>query len=114
MRLKYFLVLKKHLAAGTLLTIAALSSGTACGAQSGGLDLTFDPGQGVDNQVYAIAAQNDGRIVIAGDFTTFNGLPQTNIVRLNTNGTRDVSFTAALGGLLPYANALVLEPNGKL
>src|SRR6266404_6213136 len=43
-------------------------------ARSGDLDLSFDPGAGVDGTVRAIAVQTDGKIVIGGGFTTAGGL----------------------------------------
>ena len=41
--------------------------------QIGQLDVTFDPGAGADNPVSTLALQPDGRILIGGDFATFNG-----------------------------------------
>jgi uncharacterized delta-60 repeat protein len=41
--------------------------------------------------------QADGRILISGDFTHFNGTPSTNLVRLFGNGTRDTSFNKQIG-----------------
>ena len=35
----------------------------------------------------------DGKIIAGGEFTLYNGLSQSRIVRLNTNGSVDTSFT---------------------
>ena len=36
----------------------------------GTLDASFDPVQGPDSDVYCLALQQDGRIVVGGNFTT--------------------------------------------
>lgn len=63
----------------------------------GTLDLTFDPGTGVNNSVFDIEIQNDGKIILVGDFTTFNGLTRNHIVRLNTDGSIDNTFQHVTG-----------------
>ena len=42
--------------------------------------------------VSAIAVQDDGQILIAGDFDLVNGVGRTNIARLNSDGSLDSSF----------------------
>lgn len=60
-------------------------------------DGTVDPtwntfGVGPSNQVMDIALLSDGRIVIAGNFVTYNGINSYFITRLQPNGDRDFSF----------------------
>ncbi|MEK7678485.1 MAG: Calx-beta domain-containing protein [Verrucomicrobiota bacterium] len=77
------------------------------------VDPTFNPGAGTDNPVYATAVQTDGKVLIAGDFSTFNGEPRNAIVRLNTNGVLDAAFkpgTGANGTLY----AIVVQPDGRI
>jgi uncharacterized delta-60 repeat protein len=79
----------------------------------GSLDTSFNPGTGADDLVYTIAVQPDGKIVIGGSFTTFNGNSRNSIARLNANGSLDMSFnpgTGANGNLWTVA----LQPDGKL
>lgn len=59
----------------------------------GSLDTTFDPGTGADNSVYDILLLPDGKIMISGYFTQYNGTAISRIARLNTNGSLDTSFT---------------------
>jgi len=66
-------------------------------AQSGSLDPSFDPGAGVDQSVFALALQADGRIIIAGDFTTVDNVARKGIARLTNNGALDPSFDPGLG-----------------
>lgn len=49
----------------------------------GSLDPTFDPGTGVDGWLVELARQADGKVLIAGAFTTINGVARTSIARLD-------------------------------
>jgi uncharacterized delta-60 repeat protein len=71
---------------------------------------------GVDNlPVQSIAIQSDGKIIVGGDFTTFNGATANGIIRLNTDGTRDTTFTANAGtGVNDSIQKLVIQPDGKI
>jgi uncharacterized delta-60 repeat protein len=44
-------------------------------------------------RVNAIAVQPDGKILVAGGFQSWNGASVGRMVRLNSDGTRDLSFT---------------------
>jgi uncharacterized delta-60 repeat protein len=60
----------------------------------------FNTGTGFDAIVRVIEIDNSGRILVGGDFTTYNGAPSgtyNRIIRLNTNGTVDNTFTIATG-----------------
>ena len=60
---------------------------------SGLRDATFAPPT-LNNEVYSVAALSDGKYLIGGYFTNVGGDPGTDFVaRLNSNGTRDTSFT---------------------
>lgn len=63
----------------------------------GSLDATFDPGTGFDNSVHTTTLQPDGRIIVGGEFTDFNGTPRGRIARLNTDGTSDPMFNPGTG-----------------
>lgn len=63
----------------------------------GSLDDTFNPGAGANNSIYYMALQSDGKIVIGGNFTTYNGIPRNRIARLNANGTLDEMFNPGMG-----------------
>lgn len=63
--------------------------------EDGSLDTSFDPGQGANGVVRDIAVRSDGKILIAGDFTTYAGAASNRIALLNTNGAPETSFNAA-------------------
>src|SRR5258708_7116446 len=80
-----------------LFTFSAFVLPAQLHAQPGSVDPSFDPGTGVDQSVFAIAIQSDGRIVIGGDFTTVNGTPRKGVARLNSNGSLDSGFDPGTG-----------------
>ncbi len=63
--------------------------------------------------VYAIARQPDGKILVAGDFTTISGVTRNRVARLNEDGTLDTNFDAGVG---PNADvvAMALRPDGRI
>jgi uncharacterized delta-60 repeat protein len=80
---------------------------------NGSLDTSFDPGTGADAEITAAVLQPDGRIVVAGLFTSFNGFMHKGVCRLNTNGSVDQTF--GLGaGIDNAALALALQSDGRI
>ena len=81
-------------------------------AAAGDVDLSFDPGSGVNGFVWAVVAQPDGKVIIGGNFTTVKGLARTNLARLNADGSGDPTFDA--GATNRNIRCLDLQPDGKL
>ena len=46
----------------------------------------------INGAVYAVAIQDNGKILVGGDFTTVNGNTVASICRLNSDGSFDASF----------------------
>ncbi|MCW5552314.1 MAG: hypothetical protein KIS67_09095 [Verrucomicrobiae bacterium] len=63
----------------------------------GTLDTSFDPGSGFNNEVEALVLLGDGKILVGGRFTTFNGAGRNRIARLNPDGSLDTNFTVGSG-----------------
>ncbi|MGB3526070.1 MAG: T9SS type A sorting domain-containing protein [Flavobacteriales bacterium] len=61
----------------------------------GSLDISFDVGTGTSGYVNTMALQADGRVLIGGNFTTFQGQPASRLVRLESDGSLDATFTAS-------------------
>ncbi len=81
----------------------------------GSLDATFVPtGTGLNNDVADIVVQSDGKILVGGDFTAYNGTTRNYIVRLNADGSLDASFAPTGTGLNNVVRALVVQPDGKI
>jgi len=82
-------------------------------SQPGSLDLSFDPGSGTPTYVWASCVQPDGKILIGGNFTSYNGVSVNRIVRLNSNGSIDPSFNVGTGASWDV-KSIVLQPDGKI
>jgi len=63
----------------------------------GSLDTSFTVGAGFDAIPTEIKIQSDGKILIGGYFTTYNGTSSNRIIRLNTDGSIDTSFNIGTG-----------------
>ncbi len=59
--------------------------------------MTFTTGTGAGSTVYTITLQPDGKILIGGYFTKYNGTTANRIARLNADGTLDTTFTTGTG-----------------
>ena len=82
----------------------------------GTVDATFTvtiPNIGSSN-IRKIVIQPDGKILIAGDFTSVNGVGRTNIARLNANGTLDETFTARVGATTSSVSDMELMDYGQI
>src|SRR5438046_3210675 len=78
----------------------------------GSLDTGFNPGTGADGEITAAVLRSDGRIIVAGRFTSFNSLTHNGICRLNANGSVDQTF--GLGRGINNALALALQTDGRI
>ncbi len=81
--------------------------------EDGGLDSNFNPVTGANNSINAIAIQEDRKILIGGDFTSYGGVNSNRIARLNENGSIDMSFVSGLGFNATIASILI-QPDGKI
>lgn len=79
---------------------------------NGDLDEGFTVGTGFNADVARMALQPDGKVIVVGSFTSYNGTNVPSVVRLNTNGTVDQTFSSVLG-TQPLATVLV-QPDGKI
>jgi uncharacterized delta-60 repeat protein len=80
----------------------------------GSLDTGFDPGTGADAPIYAIAIQSDGKILIGGNFTSYNGTTRTRIARINSDGSLDTGFDSGGAGVNSSINAIAIQSDGKI
>jgi uncharacterized delta-60 repeat protein len=87
------------------------SSGVARFTANGTLDATFSPSAVLTGTVYSFAQQPNGRVLLAGNFST--AAPLTNLARVLDNGQADATFanTAAPNGTV---RALLVQPDGAI
>jgi len=82
----------------------------------GSLDATFSPGTGADGSVYAVLVQPDGKVVIGGGFTNFNGTAREYLARLNPDGSVDSGFVGPnFAGTSGWeVRSLAMQADGKI
>ena len=68
----------------------------------GTLDLTRRPRKG-NGAIYRIVPQPDGKFLMSGVATMWEGVPKPNIFRVHADGTLDTTFTCAMGWGLAYS-----------
>ena len=84
---------------------------------SGTEDTSFSTnlGNGFNSGVNVIEVQSDGKILVGGYFTSFDGNTRNRLVRLNSNGTEDTSCSTNLGtGFNGYINDVKILSSGKI
>lgn len=79
--------------------------------KDGSPDLSFNPGQGADAMITAVALQRDGKIIVVGSFNSFDGIARNYIARLNANGSLDASFNCNTD--YPVS-AIAIQPDGRI
>jgi len=82
----------------------------------GSPDYTFPVGGGFNNDVYDIQLQSDGKILVGGVFSQYNGYDAYDIIRLNSNGSIDSSFLIGDNNVSfdNYVNTIKIQPDGKI
>lgn len=110
----------KVLVAGAFATLNGVTfNGLGRLNSDGTPDATFNTGglgagsTGTSATVYAVAIQSDGKIIIGGDFTTFNGVTVNHLARLNTDGSLDAAFSAGTGAN-DSVRAIAIQLDGKI
>jgi len=79
----------------------------------GTIDPSFDPGSGFNNEVYNLEIQPDGKPIVVGTFNTYNSINKSYIVRLQTDGSIDLTFQGS-GFSGNLASAIAIQPDGKI
>jgi uncharacterized delta-60 repeat protein len=73
-------------------------------------------GTGFNGDVLAVAVQADGKVLVGGYFTAYNGdanAPDC-LLRLNADGSLDNAFNAGGAGANGFVNALAVQADGKV
>ncbi len=82
----------------------------------GSADLNFAAAPGIDSNgsVLAICVQSDGRILVGGQFVSYNGFAQTNITRLEADGSLDLSFATNAFNNNAMVQQIEVQSDGKI
>jgi uncharacterized delta-60 repeat protein len=78
----------------------------------GTLDEAFNIGTGFDASVQTVVLDSEGKILVGGNFTTYNGTARKALARLNADGSLDETFNAAIDGGTIYS--IALQTDGKI
>jgi uncharacterized delta-60 repeat protein len=88
----------QHLIAGEFTSIGGVARGNLARLDANGsLDDTYATGVGANGPIHTIAFDSSGRLLIGGDFTSFNGVARNRIARLTSNGDIDLTFNPGNG-----------------
>ena len=81
----------------------------------GTADKSFGAGvAGANSIVYAVALQDDGKIVIGGTFTNVNGSVRYGIARLESDGGLDTNFNTRITSFNRSVYSIALQADGKI
>ena len=105
----------KVLIGGSFTSVNGTARGRLARLNSGGaLDTAFMSAvDGADGDVNAIALQYDNKVVVAGEFSTFNGVSRRGLTRLNRNGKTDPTINFGQGAD-DAINTVAVQPDRKL
>jgi uncharacterized delta-60 repeat protein len=80
------------------------------------VDPGFDSSTGANGLVRSLAVQSDGKVLIGGLFTTYNGIARNHIARLNTDGSLDTTFDPGSGTSGQNGNvmAIAVQSDGQI
>lgn len=80
------------------------------------IDPNFNIGSGFNGGIFAMVLQSDGKIVVGGNFTSFNGISGINrLARLNIDGSLDTEFASNIGyGFNNTVRTIALQQDGGL
>ncbi len=108
--------MKRLMNVGWWLAAVALAYTRGALGQAGFVDTSFLNGlSGPNSWVWVLALPPDGRLLVGGQFTSFNGVPGGEVVRLNPDGSVDTNFSAVItAGGEPSVNSLAVQPDGKI
>lgn len=104
----------KIIAGGSFTTALGISVSRLARVDSvGNFDVGFNVGgNGANSTVFAIVVQPDGKIIVGGGFSQFNNVSHQRIMRLNSDGTVDNTFTAVIANGIVYS--IILTNNSIL
>jgi uncharacterized repeat protein (TIGR01451 family)/uncharacterized delta-60 repeat protein len=81
---------------------------------AGSPDTTLDQNAGFNGDVFALALQTNGMILVAGDFTQANNLVRNRLARLNPDGSIDTTFSTPTTGANAVVRSLIVQADGRI
>jgi uncharacterized delta-60 repeat protein len=82
---------------------------------NGELDTNFNAGgAGAFSVIDVIRRQPDGKLLLGGSFSTYNGQPTARLVRILADGSIDTAFQVGAGFAGGHVRDIQLQPDGKI
>jgi len=83
-------------------------------AQTCLVDPSFIPALEPGADIYGMAVQPDGKLLIGGAFVAAGSIRVTNLARLNIDGSLDPTFDPLTAVDIGYVNAITIQPDGQI
>ncbi len=80
----------------------------------GTIDENFHVGNGFNGKIYSSYVQTDGKILVGGSFTSYNGTNVGRLVRLNSDGSLDNSLNTSIGAATGIIYDIAVQSDGKI
>ncbi|MXO06315.1 T9SS sorting signal type C domain-containing protein [Flavobacterium sp. HBTb2-11-1] len=81
---------------------------------NGSIDESFNTGAGFNGKIYASYLQSDGKIILGGSFTSYNGISAGRLIRLNSDGSYDPTFNTSIGATTGIVYDIAMQSDGKI
>jgi len=81
---------------------------------NGTIDQTYNTGLAANDTIYTVVLQQDGKAIIGGKFTSYNGIPAKRIARINTDGSLDTSFNPSGAGANNAVRTISIQADDHL
>ena len=102
----------KILVGGSFITYSGTTVNRIVRLNSGGtIDTSFNTGSGFNVSTFSIKVQSNGKILVGGSFTSYNGSSYNELIRLNSDGSIDTSFVVGTGFNTPATAVRTIEFN---
>ncbi len=85
-----------------------------CLDPNGIIDESFNTGSGFNGKIYSSYMQEDGKIILGGSFTMYNGINVGRLVRLNPDGSYDATFNTTIGATTGIVYDIAMQSDGKI
>ncbi|WP_264535481.1 calcium-binding protein [Flavobacterium sp. N1736] len=80
----------------------------------GVIDANFHTGTGFNGKVYTSHIQADGKIIVGGSFTSYNGNTVGRLIRLNPDGSYNAAFNTSIGATTGIIYDVCEQVDGKI
>lgn len=80
----------------------------------GSIDFSFNSGTGPDGNITSLTMLPNNKLIVGGNFSTYNGVNAKGLVRIQSNGIYDGGFDTGLGTQGGWVQSTALQSDGKV